>query len=163
MANKVTDECLVQTPEGPDRIMNSQIVAYECYPASKDECTCSWYRMFCVNIGIILNISIFSDKTPFLLTKQAKVLLIPSPPLTHLSILSQRQRLMWQLPYVFLPKFIFFLWTSGSYMHARCRPMKLTAALAAVQEAPWIYLCPAIRVRRLVGCQQRPTGPPVLT
>lgn len=41
--------------------------------------------------------------------------------------------------------------------------MKPPAALAAVQEAPCIYLCPVIRVRRLGGCQQRPTWSSVLT
>lgn len=46
-------------------------------------------------------------------------------------------------------------------MYARC--IKLTAGLAAVQEAPCIYLCPLIRVRRLGGCQLCPAGASVLT
>lgn len=98
----------------PDRIMTSQIVAYECYPACKDECTCSWYHvMFCVNIRILKEIS-------FLLTEQAKVCQnspeFDNQPSSDSSVhLSRCQCLMWQPSYVFLPKFIFFLWTSGSY------------------------------------------------
>lgn len=47
-------------------------------------------------------------------------------------------------------------------MHVRCL-MELSAVLAAFQEAPCKYLYPVIRVRLLGGCQQPPTGSPILT
>lgn len=42
-------------------------------------------------------------------------------------------------------------------------PLKLPAAQAAAHMAPFMYLCPLIRERRLGLCQQRPTCSSVLT